>query len=53
MFDWNVKCLKVKFDGVSVMRWDEFVLCKGTSYQELSKSYRKSAELTQKKNIAW
>lgn len=52
-FDWNVKTLKVKFDGVHVMRWDEFILCKGSNYQELTKSYRKAAGLTQKSNIAW
>jgi hypothetical protein len=53
MFDWNLKQLKVNFDGIHVMQWDEFVMCKGTTYHELTKGYRKSAGLSQKQNIAW
>lgn len=51
--DWKFQVLRVKFNDVHVMQWENVVLTKGPEFIELTKAYRKSANLYKKKNISW
>ncbi|CAL8115614.1 unnamed protein product [Orchesella dallaii] len=51
--DWNFRVLRVKFDNVHVMQWKNVVITKSPEFLELTKAYRKSANLSKKKNLSW
>lgn len=51
--DWSFRVLRVKFDNVHVMQWENVVISKSPEFLDLTKAYRKSANLSKKKNIAW